>query len=42
MDGSKEYVEVKGVVTEVFEMKWKLFNAMFKTLHPGVKIVLIR
>jgi len=41
-NGFYEYIEIKGVVTEVFKMKWKLFNAMFKTLHPGVKIVLIR
>jgi hypothetical protein len=41
-DDSKEYIEVKGVQTEIFKMKFKLFNALFKIIHPEVKIILER
>jgi hypothetical protein len=41
-DDSKEYIEVKGVQTEVFKIKFRLFNAMFKIIHPGIKIILER
>jgi hypothetical protein len=29
-DGSTEYVETKGYMTDVFKLKWKLFCALFE------------
>jgi hypothetical protein len=36
VDGSLEYVEVKGLPTPAFRLKWKLFDALFPTLHKTI------
>lgn len=41
-DGTIEYVEVKGMETPEWKLKWKLFNAIFAKEHPGVIITLIK
>ena len=33
-DGTKEYIEAKGYKTEVWRLKWKLFEAQMNTLEP--------
>ena len=40
-DGVKEYVETKGWATDVWKMKWKLFEALFSDL-PDVKLTIIQ
>lgn len=35
-DGTKEYVEVKGFETEVWRLKWKLFEAIYSD-QPGFR-----
>lgn len=40
-DGTKEYVECKGWATEVWKMKWKLFEALFSDL-PDVKLTIVQ
>lgn len=43
-DGSKDYVELKGLSMPVFRLKWKLFEALFDTdfkEHPDDKMTLI-
>jgi hypothetical protein len=40
LDGTIEYLETKGYVTEVFRIKWKLFEALFSE-QPGVKLTII-
>jgi hypothetical protein len=32
LDGSKEYIEVKGFETPVWKLKWKLFEALYPEL----------
>lgn len=38
LDGNKEYVEVKGMETEVWKLKWRLVEA----LHPDWKLTVIK
>jgi hypothetical protein len=35
-DGTKEYVEVKGFETDLWRMKWKLFEALYSKM-PGFR-----
>ena len=39
-DGSIEYVECKGYATDVWKLKWKLFEALF-TDFPDVKLSVV-
>lgn len=41
-DGKIEYVEVKGMETSTWKLKWKLFNAIFAKEHPGIIITLVK
>lgn len=34
-DGTKEFIEVKGFETEVWRLKWKLFEALFDDFKEG-------
>ena len=34
-DGTKEFVEVKGYETDVWRMKWKIFEAVFEDFKEG-------
>lgn len=36
-DGSREYIEIKGFETEVWRLKWKLFEALYGDL-PKVRL----
>ncbi len=38
-DGVKEYVEVKGMETQVWKFKWRLFTAIFKEDIESGKIL---
>jgi len=40
-DGSKEFVEIKGYRTELWTLKWKLFESLFTIIHPEYKIRII-
>ncbi len=40
-DGTLEYIEVKGFETDVWRIKWKLFEALFGGL-PGMKLTVVR
>jgi hypothetical protein len=39
LDGTIEYLETKGYATEVFKIKWKLFEALYSD-KPEVKLTL--
>lgn len=41
-DGSREYIEVKGFSTEVWRLKWKLFEALIDEIDPGMEITVVR
>lgn len=41
-DGTEEYVEVKGFETEVWRLKWKMFEAKMKQEKPRAIITLAR
>jgi len=41
-DGSVEYVEVKGFETEVWRLKWKLFEALINDIDPGAEITVYK
>lgn len=44
-DGSREYVEVKGMATATWELKWSLFEATFDDLfrqHPDDCMTIIK
>ncbi len=36
-DGTKEYLEIKGFETEVWRLKWKLFEALYGK-KPNIKL----
>lgn len=40
-DGELEYVEVKGMETELWKMKWKLCEAIFKD-HPKITLTVVK
>ncbi len=40
-DGTKEFVECKGWPSDVWRMKWKIFEALFSEL-PNVKLTVIK
>ncbi len=41
-DESEEYIEVKGFETDLWRMKWKLFEAIFNKEHPEAILTVIR
>jgi len=43
-DGSKEYVEVKGMEMEIWKMKWKILEATFEDFreHPDDKLTVVK
>lgn len=41
-DGDIEYVEVKGFETDVWRLKWKLFEAQMRAEHPEILLVIVR
>jgi len=41
-DDSIEYVEVKGMETDVWKMKWKLTEAIFNIMHPEIELKVIK
>lgn len=40
-DGTEEFVEVKGFATEVWRLKWRLFEALFGD-DPTVKLTVVK
>lgn len=42
LDDSVEYAEVKGFSTDVFKIKWKLFEAMMNAEQPEAKLTIIK
>lgn len=40
-DGTIEYVECKGYPTDVWKLKWKLFESIFSDL-PNVKLTIVQ
>lgn len=40
-DGSLEYVEVKGFETEVWRLKWKLFESLYSNL-PNTTLTVVK
>ena len=41
-DKSVELVEVKGFVTEVWRLKWKLFEAIYSEEHPEITLTVVK
>lgn len=41
-DGTIEYVEVKGFVTDVWRLKWKLFEAQMNEIEPRAVLTVIK
>lgn len=41
-DGRKEFVEVKGFETEVWRLKWRLFEAIMETDEPNSTLTIIK
>lgn len=41
-DGSVEMVEVKGFETQVWRLKWKLFEALYGRANPEHKLVVVK
>lgn len=41
LDGTLEYVECKGYQTDVWKLKWKLFEALY-TDKPDVKLTIVQ
>lgn len=40
-DGIREFVEIKGFETEVWRLKWKLFEALYGSL-PNIRLTVIK
>ena len=41
-DDSIEYVEVKGFVTDLWNLKWKLFEALIDEIDPGAVLTVYK
>jgi hypothetical protein len=41
-DNSIELIEVKGVETEAWKLKWRLANVLIDEIEPGAKLTLIK
>lgn len=41
-DGTIKYVEVKGFVTPVWQLKWKLTEAIFNIMHPEIELEVVK
>lgn len=41
-DGSLEFVEVKGFETDVWKIKWRLFEALHQKLYPGSRLTVVK
>lgn len=41
-DDTLEYVEVKGFETDVWRIKWKLFEAMMAEIEPTSKLTIVK
>ena len=41
-NGKLEYVEIKGVETPAWKLKWKLFLAIYRKQNPDVLITLVK
>ena len=41
-DGRTELIEVKGFATDVWNLKWKLTEALLEEIEPGAKLVLVK
>ncbi len=41
LDGTTEYVETKGLASDVWRMKWKLFEALYGD-KPDVKLTVVK
>lgn len=41
-DGTIEYVEVKGFATAVWQLKWKLFEALINKIEPEAKLLIVK
>lgn len=41
LDGTTEYVEVKGYQTDFWKLKWKLFESLFSD-NPDIKLTIIQ
>lgn len=41
-DGSTEYHEVKGFETDVWRLKWKLFEALIDEIDKGSQLLIIK
>lgn len=40
-DNTLEYVEIKGARMELWKLKFRLFESIFKIIHPEIKITVI-
>lgn len=41
-DGGISFREVKGFSTDVFLLKWKLFEALVEEMYPGAELIIIK
>lgn len=41
-DGMEEFVEVKGAVLPLWELKWRILEAIAPKKYPGVKLTVIK
>lgn len=41
-DGSIEYIEVKGLETDLWKMKWKMFSAKMAAEQPRAKLTIVK
>jgi hypothetical protein len=39
---NKELIEVKGFVTDLFRIKWKIVEQLYSIKYPDVKLTIIR
>lgn len=41
-DGVKEYIEVKGMETDVWKLKWKMFTAKMAIEDPRAELIIVK
>lgn len=42
VDGSIQFHEVKGLILPVWQLKWKLFEALLDGIEPGAELLVIK
>ena len=41
-DGSVQFIEAKGMVLPLFQIKWRLLEALINEIEPGAELIVVK